>query len=125
MRISNALIVAGLLSVVSAQVEARSLLPLEAGTYVREGVDVVDAPFAALVAYDGSAFSGPHSSACRSKLLSHRGATYRLSTTCEALGDGTPAVATTEVERVVVVSPTRMRFARGDDVALYRLAPRS
>jgi hypothetical protein len=125
MRITHALTIAGLLIAGSAHAAQHDLLPLQSGTYVRDGASVQDAPLAALIIYDGAAISGPHSSACRSTVLSHHGAMYRLSTTCAALGDGTPAVAYTETQRIVVRSRTTMRFAHGEDVASYRLAPTS
>ncbi len=123
MRIAHALVVAGFLTLSSNLAFAQDLLPVEHGTYVREGTSVDDAPFAAILEYDGTTIAGPHSSACRSTVVSREGNEYRVSTTCDALGDGTPATPYTEEERVVVESARTIRFAHGTDVASYRLAP--
>jgi hypothetical protein len=123
MRLTNELIVAGLLVVGCAQAAAQDLLPVEHGTYVREGFSAEDPPFAAIIEYDGTTLSGPHSNACRSTVLSHHGKDYLLSTTCAALGDGTPAAPYGEEERVVVQSSTKIRLAHGNDAASYRLVP--
>lgn len=64
-------------------------LSLRHGTYVLTSVACKDAPFAAIMAWDGEAFSGPHSSKCRSS-VQHHGNQFTVSTTCDALGDGTP-----------------------------------
>ena len=127
MRVAPAFVALGMLLAVSAQApaQAKDLLPLAHGTYVREEFDAVDPPFAAILEYDGSTFSGPHASACASRILDHDGAKYRISTTCSAQGDGTPAVPYTEKERIVVQSPTRMQFTHGDDMAVYRLVKAS
>jgi hypothetical protein len=121
MRAAHILVVAGLFFAVSAQAGAKDLLPIEHGTYVREGVDAADPPFAAIFEYDGATISGPHSSQCTSTVTSHEDEKYLLSTTCNALGDGTPAAPYTEEERVVVRSATRVKFAHGHDVEAYRL----
>lgn len=120
MRIASALIAAGLLLTTTAHATSNDLLPIERGTYVRDGADATDPPFVAMLAYDGSSFSGPHSSACTSTLLEHRDANYRVSTTCLADGDGTPAAPHTEQADIVVQSTTRLRFSHGDDTAIYR-----
>jgi hypothetical protein len=127
MRIAPTLVALGMFLAASAQAQAatKDLLPLVHGTYVREGFDAVDPPFAAIVEYDGTTFSGPHSSACVSQVLDHDGAKYRVSTTCYGEGDGTPAVPYTEKERVVVQSATQMKFTHGDDMAVYRLVKAS
>ena len=90
MRLARAFLSAAMLLAVSAHAESKDLLPLEHRTYVLEGYDAVDAPFAAILEYDGSTFSGPHSSACVSEVLDHEGAKFRIRTTCFADGDGTP-----------------------------------
>lgn len=82
-------------------------LPLQPGTYVREGSECVDPPFAAMMTYDGKAFSDPHSHDCRSTIVSRKGADYVVRTNCIAAGVGAaPRVA--ETERVTVLSPTRI-----------------
>ncbi len=110
-----------MLLTMSAQAATSDLLPLAHGTYVREGYEAADAPLAAVLEYDGSTIAGAHSSACVSEVLEHDGAAYRIETTCRSAGDGTPATPYKEEERIVVLSPTRMRFAHRDDQAVYRL----
>jgi hypothetical protein len=121
MRTTSTLATVGMLLAISGHAEAADILPLEHGTYVREGYDAASAPFAAILEYDGSTISGPHSSACVSEVLDHDGAKYRIKTTCFAEGDATPATPYKERERIVVVSSTRMQFTHGDDQAIYRL----
>jgi hypothetical protein len=125
MRIAQTLLAAAMLVAASAHAETKDLLPLAHGTYVREGYDAEDAPFAAILEFDGSTFSGAHSSACVSEVLDHDGAKYRVRTTCFAEGDGTPAAPYSEKERIVVQSPTRMQFTHNDDTAIYRLVKSS
>lgn len=85
-------------------------LPILPGDYVRAGYRCYDAPFAALFHYDGAAFSGPHESDCTTRVLSHSGPRYRLGTTCRVAGDGSPLTNVTEVQAVVVLSPSRLVF---------------
>jgi hypothetical protein len=73
--------------VISAQNQP---LQLERGTYVQEGVPCKDAPFAAVKSWDGVGLSGPHSSRCTTRVLSHHGQQFSVSTACAAIGDGTP-----------------------------------
>ena len=73
--------------IVSAQIQD---LSLKHGIYVLRGVDCKEPPFAALKSWDGVGFAGPHSGQCTTNVLSHRGNHFDVSTTCAALGDGTP-----------------------------------
>ena len=65
-------------------------LLLKHGTYVQEPNECKDPPLAAMMYWDGVGFSGPHSSACTSSVLSHHGKQFSVSTSCTSLGDGTP-----------------------------------
>jgi hypothetical protein len=123
--LAQTLFVAGMFVAASAHAGSKDILPLQHGTYVREGYDAEDPPFAAILEFDGSTFSDPHSSACVSEVLDHDGAKYRVRTTCFAAGDGTPAAPYSQKERVVVQSPTRMQFTHDDDTAVYRLVKAS
>ncbi len=107
----------------AATASTNSLVPIAAGTWVRDGTACQDAPFAAQFSFDGQAFAGPHASGCRTKVLSHDSDSYRMSTTCTALGDGTPTAKTTEVQRLTIVSPTTVRFSHSKDTAIYHHCP--
>ncbi len=107
---------------------AQAALPITPGAYVRDGVPCQDAPLAAVLAYDGKTFSGPHESDCATTVLSRRGQTYRLKTTCHAAGDGSPAAASTQAQTVTVRSASHITFghttgAGQTDRAGYRLCP--
>ena len=65
-------------------------LSLKHGSYVQKGVPCKDAPFAVMKSWDGVGFFGPHSSRCTTRVLSHHGNKFNTSTTCTAIGDGTP-----------------------------------
>ena len=101
-------------------------LPIRHGDYVRDGVPCRDAPFAALMHYDGQSFSGPHASACTAMLLRRPGPrTYSLKSTCRAAGDGSPNGAYTEMQTIKVLSPSHIIFthltgAGVQDLAGYR-----
>ncbi len=109
-----------LLSLVSSSVLAAETLPIDRGTWVREGYACHDAPFAAMFSYDGQSISGPHSSRCETSVVAQAGTTYDVSTTCRGLGDGTPDAPFTEAERFTVESATRVEFAHRQDRAEYR-----
>ena len=76
-------------SVVPAMLQAQAL-SLRHGTYVQKQVDCTGAPNAAIEVWDGRGFSGAHSSKCTSRIPKRDGDTFQISTTCAALGDGTP-----------------------------------
>lgn len=63
---------------------------LKHGIYVEKSYPCKGAPNAAIAEWDGKGFSGAHSSQCTTRVLSRTGATYKLSTSCAAMGDGTP-----------------------------------
>ena len=65
-------------------------LSLKHGAYVLDSSDCKEPPFAAMLSWDGVGFFGPHSSRCKTRVLSLQGNQFKLSTTCAALGDGTP-----------------------------------
>jgi hypothetical protein len=64
-------------------------LSLKHGTYVVEGSSCKEPALAVMMSWDGAGFSGPHASNCVSRVLSHHGNQFSVSTTCSALGDGT------------------------------------
>ena len=106
-----------------------AILPIRPGDYVRDGTPCRDAPFAALMRYDGESFSGPHESACTTVMLGRPGPrTYSLKTTCRAAGDGTPNGSYTETQMVKVLSPSHIIFSHATGVgardhAGYRSCP--
>ena len=96
-----------------SQAATSALLPLDAGVYVvSTTTPCADAPLAGVARFDGLALSGPHESDCTSTVLSRQARTYRISTTCRALGDGSAATPTSQDQTVRVES--RTRFAMVD-----------
>jgi hypothetical protein len=65
-------------------------LSLKHGVYVQEEISCKGAPNAAIIAWDGTGFAGAHSSKCTSHSVRKDGSHFQVSTTCSALGDGTP-----------------------------------
>jgi hypothetical protein len=65
-------------------------LVLKHGVYVREKTPCKGAPNAAIMSWDGAGFSGAHSSKCTSRVVSRSCQIFQVSTTCSALGDGSP-----------------------------------
>ncbi len=107
---------------------AHAAAPILPGDYVREGYRCGDAPFAALLRYDGSAFSGPHERDCTTRVMGRSGWRYQLETTCRAAGDGSPRPSLREVQTVVVFSPSRFSFSHETgngqiDSAIYHRCP--
>ena len=104
----------------SSALAATDLLPIDHGTWVRDGYACDDAPLAASFTYDGQAPHGAHASRCDAAVVAQDGSTYELSSTCRGEGDGTPSRPFTEIERFTVASPTRLTFAHQQDRADYR-----
>ena len=77
-----------LVALCSAPAGAAEPLPLEHGAYVMADTPCRDAPFAAMMTYDGRGFGGPHDSRCVSTVVSRSAGTYRVATTCSGAGDG-------------------------------------
>lgn len=98
-----------------------SPLPLARGDYVIAGQSCREAPFAAMMRFDGRGFSGPHASQCTSVVLSRAGKAYRVRTTCNALGDGTRTRPSAILERYTVISSTRFVSGSGAGALTYRL----
>jgi hypothetical protein len=65
-------------------------LPLEHGVYIQKAFACKGAPNAAVRVWDGVGLSGAHSSHCTSRIVSRTATTFTMSTTCAALGDGSP-----------------------------------
>ena len=109
---------------VLAHASPAGFLPLKPGTYVASSDrPCAEAPFAAVKAFDGRAFSGPHRSACTSSIVGRRGQTYRVSTVCHALGDGTPAPVTGALEIIRVRSSSSFDVTASGRATRYELCP--
>ncbi len=100
-----------LFALVSTVADAASL-PLKPGTYVLAGTPCKEPPFAAMFSYDGSAFSHPHATGCRSTVTSRNGRTYRIAETCSALGDGTPTMPVTLNATYLIKAPTMVEIRK-------------
>ena len=99
-------------------------LPLKPGTYVASSDrPCAEAPFAAVKAFDGKAFSGPHESACTSSIVGRQGHRYRVSTVCHALGDGTPTPETEALETIRVRSSSSFDVTTSGRATRYDLCP--
>ena len=86
----------------SAPAQDQSAIHLKHGIYVVSGTKCKDAPFAAMSIWDGVGFGGPHESQCKTKILHRHGHMFDISTTCSALGDGTPTTPSSSSERLIV-----------------------
>ena len=107
-----------------SQAATSALLPIASGTYViASSKPCRDAPLAGIAQFDGRALHGPHESDCTSSLLSRHGKTYRISTTCRAFGDGSPAKPDTQVQTVRVESRTRFEMIDGSGKTDYARCP--
>jgi hypothetical protein len=92
-------------------------LPLRPGTYVPAGSPCHDPALAAMFSYDGSKFSYPHASDCRSTITSHAGRTYRISETCSALGDGSASAPSTTLATYTILAHSRVQVSREHNAA--------
>jgi hypothetical protein len=101
-----------------------ALLPLTPGTYVVSTYKpCAEAPLAAVKAFDGKAFPGPHESSCISSIASQHGRTYQVSTECRALGDGTPEVPSKLSETIEVRSHSKLAVIAHGETVVYDLCP--
>jgi hypothetical protein len=98
--------------ILSATGAAAATLPLNDGTYMREGTACHEAPFAAQFSYSAGAFSYPHATQCRSVIARHSGRTYAVRETCAAEGDGTPARPDTLTTQYRVLSADRVTLTK-------------
>ena len=97
-------------------------LPVKHGVYVRKAVSCQGAPNAAILVWDGIGLSGAHSSKCTSRIVSRNGSTFKMTTACSAMGDGSPdSSGFTEELMVSSVSKTSFVIARGSQPGIaYR-----
>ena len=65
-------------------------LSLKHGVYVEKHEQCKGAPNAAIMIWDGVGISGAHSSRCTSRVLRRDKNPVQVSTSCSALGDGSP-----------------------------------
>ncbi|MBB5060653.1 hypothetical protein HDF16_005389 [Granulicella aggregans] len=86
-------------------------LDLKHGTYVNASISCTASPFAAMRSWDGIGFSGPHSSRCMSRVLGHKGNHFKISTSCSAVGDGTPSPAgQIDIEKLSLIRLSNVDF---------------
>ena len=85
-------------------------LPLRAGVYVLHGTPCADPPFAAIRRYDGVGLGDPHSHACTTRVVAHRGALYVVDNACIDAGVG---AAPRTTERLALTIGSREAFAVG------------
>ena len=71
-------------------------LSLKHGVYVEKHEKCKGAPNAAIMVWDGVGFSGAHSSRCTSRVLHRDKNRFQVSTSCSALGDGSPSGSGTD-----------------------------
>ena len=91
-------------------------LRLKHGTYVQASVSCREPPFAAMQAWDGAGFFGPHSSRCTSRVLSHHNTHFRISTSCKAIGDGTPDPSGQDyIETISLIRLSQLRFIESSE----------
>ncbi|NHH80192.1 hypothetical protein [Burkholderia gladioli] len=103
---------------------AQAALPLHAGTYVdTQANECQDAPNTSILTYDGHGFGGAHSSHCVSTTVKRTGDEYELSTTCSALGDGTPVKPQKFKEKIHILSPERFSMQFSEGTQTYKLCP--
>jgi len=103
---------------------ANAPLPLKSGTYVvSSDKPCEDAAFADVIEFDVRSFHGPHEAQCQSTTLDQHGRSYRVSTTCRALGDGTAATPSTFVRRVRITSRSTFVLTRDKADDVYALCP--
>lgn len=86
-------------------------MSLRHGIYVDQSVSCKEAPLASMRSWDGVGFSGPHSSRCTSQMVNHHGNEFRVTTSCAALGDGTPTPSgKVDVETITVTQLSHVSF---------------
>jgi len=99
-------------------------LSLKPGIYATGASACRGAANAQILTWDGVGFSGAHSSQCVSRVLHRRGSHIQLSTTCAALGDGSPNVggaAYVETFWLNQLSSSQFELAREKQApAIYR-----
>jgi hypothetical protein len=106
----------------SAHAGPGSLLPLQPGPYVVSSYKPCEeAPLAAVVQFDGRAIFGPHESNCTISIESHKGRSYRLSTECQANGDGSAASPTKALRTVRIESKVKFSVVSLGSPVAYEL----
>jgi hypothetical protein len=99
-------------------------LSLKVGVYVRAESPCRGAPNAAILSWNGTGFSGAHSSQCKSHVEHQDGTRFAINTRCAALGDGSANTAGFDYTDSFVLnrlSRSRFELIKGDqDKAIYR-----
>jgi hypothetical protein len=101
-------------------------LPIAHGEYVLSSMPCKDAPFAAMMNYDGKGLGGPHVSGCVTKILTHDAARYTIRTSCDAVGDGTPMPRSVSSQSLTIKSQKHVVLQNteaGSEALDYRWCP--
>jgi hypothetical protein len=86
---------------IAVQAQADDVVRLKHGEYVLAEVSCQDAPFAAIVSYDGKGFGDPHSHDCHSHLTGRDGSGMKVETNCVNSGQGAaPRIISSETIRL-------------------------
>lgn len=109
-----------LVALCAAPAVAAEPLPLKHGQYVMTDTPCRDAPFAAIMTYDGRGLGDPHDSRCVSSVAGRSADTYRIATTCSAAGDGSPVPPTTVRQSITLHASDRFAVGGGADATEYR-----
>lgn len=112
-RIATVVLWLNLPGLVLAQV---TQLVLKHGAYVQASVSCNEPPFAAMQAWDRVGLSGPHTSGCTSRVLSHDNNHFRITTSCNAIGDGTPNSSGQDYsETILLIRLSPVRFVESSE----------
>ena len=88
-------------------------LPLKHGNYVQESYSRTRPPFAAMMSWDGIGFSGSALKPMHNFVLVRYENRYSISTSCAALGDGSPDISKyVDSASVTLVSNTRFQLSK-------------
>jgi hypothetical protein len=98
------------------------IVPLKPGIYVAKGSTCQDPPNAAVRDYDRRSFATSSTRACRARVVTCRGTTYRIEQSCIGAGSGT---APRVIDRfaVSVRDAITFRLGRAGGVTEFRYCP--
>ena len=110
------------LAVAAGPVMAAGTLPLRHGAYVAVGTDCKDPPNVALRTYDGAGIGSSKANACRTRVVSHRGAIFTIEQSCRQYG-GPNLGRDTARSTVRIDGPAAYTDLTGGGFDAYRLCP--
>ena len=97
-------------------------MPLKPGIYVAKGSTCQDPPNAAIRDYDRRSFATSSTRACRARVVTRGGATYRIEQSCINAGRG-PGPRVIDRFSVSVQDALTFRLRRAGSVTQYRYCP--